>query len=418
MLLRILDNHTQYVDQNKGKRQFLSLMTRIRATQTLGATLTSRGSYDRAANIYKRLIEDALKNHSDHFKPDRCLTLETALEVQDENAQDRAWKLRSAIDTVYDECLCDYNDVSDAMPPNLHTRIKDTINKASSKITSGDQQHGLTEYINLLKDMKNNDKYRDLISPAAKVMVNESLEIAESADDLDLKNRKLRESLDRVYNEVRLPEVYSPSVGPLKSRKQKPKDSGMLVVDFNQAGGSMFSYQIQILDDKCMGGSSHAQALLEEEKKYLSFHGNLARTNRGGFASFRILPTVKDELRGILKNTKAVMLEVMNLEKQNIRYKFQMANEAHLKSFNWQAEFIVEPDNQFHTVVIDVLSFWPTMFGHVLSSPGNVDFSKVDCLGILISHVTVDGKENPDFVEGPFGLAVRSIRLIKNKDDD
>ena len=65
--------------------------------------------------------------------------------------------------------------------------------------------------------MKTNEKYRDLVSPAAKVMVNESLEIAESADDLELKNKKLRESLDRVYNEVRLPDVYSPSTGPLVS---------------------------------------------------------------------------------------------------------------------------------------------------------------------------------------------------------
>ena len=53
------------------------------------------------------------------------------------------------------------------------------------------------------------------------------------------------------------------------------------------------------------------------------------------------------------------------------------------------------------------------MFGHVLSSPGNVDFQKVDCLGIILSHVTVDGKENLDFLEGEFGLAIRSISFIK-----
>jgi len=30
----------------------------------------------------------------------------------------------------------------------------------------------------------------------------------------------------------------------------------------------------------------------------------------------------------------------------------------------------------------------------------------------------VDGKENPDFVEGSYGLAVRAIRFIKDDDDD
>ena len=150
---------------------------------------------------------------------------------------------------------------------------------------------------------------------------------------------------------------------------------------------------------------------------YLRFWGNLSRENRGGFASFRIFPEEKEELQKLLSGTKAISLEVMNLDAKNVRYKLQMANAAHLKSFNWQAEFVVEPDNHFHTVVLDICSFWPTIFGHVLSSPGNVDFTKVDFLGVLISHVTVDGKINPDFHEGPFGLAVRSMRFIKEEED-
>ena len=158
--------------------------------------------------------------------------------------------------------------------------------------------------------------------------------------------------------------------------------------------------------------------LIFQEQGYLSFNGSVSRSNRGGFASFRILPLIKEELKKVLSGTKSIVLEVKNLENKNNRYKFQMANEAHLKSFNWQAEFVVEPDNDFHTVVLDIYSFWPTMFGHVLSSPGNVDFSKVDCLGMLISHVTVDGKENPDFVEGDYGLAIRSVRFIKEDDED
>lgn len=130
------------------------------------------------------------------------------------------------------------------------------------------------------------------------------------------------------------------------------------------------------------------------------------------------MPSCGEELRKVIKGTKEFILEVKNLDTKNIRYKFQMANEAHLKSFNWQSEFQVEADNEFHFVRLNILSFWPTMFGHVLSSPGNVDFSKVDCLGLIISHVTVDGKENPHFVEGSFGLAVRSIRIVKDDGEE
>ena len=70
----------------------------------------------------------------------------------------------------------------------------------------------------LLEKMQNDKKYADLVSPAAKKLVEESLAVAKmSDDDLDSKNSKLRDSLDRVYNEIRLPDVYSPSAGPLVS---------------------------------------------------------------------------------------------------------------------------------------------------------------------------------------------------------
>ena len=145
----------------------------------------------------------------------------------------------------------------------------------------------------------------------------------------------------------------------------------------------------------------------------MKFYGTVSRTNRGGFASFRIVPIIKDELKKILCDVKGVRVEVKLLCNSNARYKLQLANEAHLKSFNWQSEFIVQPGHEFQYIDLDILSFWPTMYGHVLSSPGNVDFQKVDCLGIILSHVTVDGKENPDFEEGEFGLAIRSISFIK-----
>lgn len=195
-------------------------MTKIRATQTLGATLTNKGSHKLAFNIYKKLINEALNgNTREYFTRPQQVILEKAIVKSMEIAeiQEQAWQMRSAIDTVYDECLLDYNDVTDAMPSNLHTVIKDTINHASATIATGDRKAGLEKYTTLLKQMKNNRKYRELVSPAAQKLVDESLEVADSADDMEMKTSKVRASLDRVYNEIRLPDVYSPSCGPLVS---------------------------------------------------------------------------------------------------------------------------------------------------------------------------------------------------------
>ena len=221
------DNHTDYVEQNKELKTFLSMMTKIRAAQTLGSTLCDRGMFSRAFSIYERLMKEALTEKiRAHFSQAQQQTLEDALaSVKDEDnsdsnrPRDQAWCLRSAIDTVYDECLLDYNEVTDAMPPpNLNMLIKNAINSAATSTASGDKSRAYQQYVQLLEKMKNNTKYAQLVSPTAKKLVEETLDHAKLSDeDLDSKNRKLRHSLDRVYNEIRLPDVYSPSPGPLVS---------------------------------------------------------------------------------------------------------------------------------------------------------------------------------------------------------
>lgn len=49
------------------------------------------------------------------------------------------------------------------------------------------------------------------------------------------------------------------------------KDMGMMTIDFRQRDGSLFEYNIQLVDDKVMGGSSSANALLEEVSHYFTF---------------------------------------------------------------------------------------------------------------------------------------------------
>ena len=215
--------HRNEADNGTGRRKFLTLMSKIRATQTLGATLTSKGNHARASAMYKKLINDSL-NMREHFTRQQQKTLENALSFvdadlsQDDQVVNQAWKMRSAIDTVYDECISDFNDVQSAMPSNLQSVIKDTINMASDCVANGNLSKAFLEYTKLLKQMKQNQKYKELVSLTAKTLVDDSLCFAESStEDVTTKVRKLRDSLDRVYNEIRLPDVYSPSLGPLVS---------------------------------------------------------------------------------------------------------------------------------------------------------------------------------------------------------
>ena len=196
-------------------------MSKFRATQTLGATLSTRENYQRAADLYKKLINDALQLR-EHLTLQQQRQLQDSLgdvsEANINDIQEQAWRMRSAIDGVYDECISDFNEVSCAKPSNLHSVIKEVINSASTSIAEGDFTKGLTEYVNILRQLKNNRKYKDTISLVCQKIVDEALQAADSADDILMKVYNLRKSLDRIYNEFRLPDVFSPSVGPLVCR--------------------------------------------------------------------------------------------------------------------------------------------------------------------------------------------------------
>lgn len=193
-------------------------MSKFRATQTLGATLSTKGNHQRASNLYKKLINDALQLR-EHLTVQQQRNLEKAIAGVEGNTNDdiqsQAWKMRSAIDLVYDECISDFNEVSCAMPSNLQSVIKEVINSASTCIAEGDFTKGLTEYATILRQLKNNRKYKDNTSVVCQRIVDEALQAIDSDDTIQVKVSNLRQSLDLIYNEIRLPDVFSPSMGPL-----------------------------------------------------------------------------------------------------------------------------------------------------------------------------------------------------------
>lgn len=213
-----------YVDNKKRRRPLFSLMSKIRATQSLGALMSGKGLHSRAYEKYKNLINEALeKTMREEFATEHQQTLEDALvnAEKKQSPEEQAWVLRHAIDSVYDCCIESLNVVPTAKPPSLHNLIKDAINVSSNYIHDGNYERGIDTCTDLLKKMVNSRTYRELVSPAAKKLVTESLETVEMTDDKKTSASKIRASLDRVYNEIRLPDVYSPSAGP-QVRPHKP----------------------------------------------------------------------------------------------------------------------------------------------------------------------------------------------------
>ena len=58
---------------------------------------------------------------------------------------------------------------------------------------------------------------------------------------------------------------------PVKKRDKSKQNLGLLVIDFRQKDGSLFPYEIQMLDDHVMGGRSEAHASLDEVNFFYLF---------------------------------------------------------------------------------------------------------------------------------------------------
>lgn len=187
--------------------------------------MTSKGKHAEAYQKYEEVINKAMDDDMrDMFTEEQQLLLEQALldAERKESADEKAWLLRVAIDSVYDQCISNYNAVTSAKPPSLHVLIKDAIKNSSDHFERGEHSRGIALCTNLLKKMINTRTYREMVSPAAKKLVSEFLESDKMVEDINDNASKVRATLDRVYNEIRLPDIYSPSRGPqVKKKKNK-----------------------------------------------------------------------------------------------------------------------------------------------------------------------------------------------------
>ena len=195
-------------------------MTRVRAAQTMGAAFATKGNIDRAFALYNKTIvtmqaEDIKKN-----LPKDMIDLMTEALGKCKVSEDKevkVWALRAAIDTIYDKCVTFYAAPDTARFSPIHERIKTCINKVVELKETGKEKEGFNDFYNLLKETSSLKDYKKF-STETQDMVQKAIDEAKSTDDIDAAMLTMRKTLDQVYNEVRLPDIYTPCYGPVVSK--------------------------------------------------------------------------------------------------------------------------------------------------------------------------------------------------------
>lgn len=332
-------------------------------------------------------------------------TLENGLQASGgcNNKDDSVWHLRQALDLVYDEYVDMYCGVKSACFNPVHKIISNIISLTTAIQGKNSADHVKQLYFKCMKGILEHER----LSDESKDVVKKALQLESSDVDTQAQLFTLRKALDYVYDEVRLPEMFQKTKSNLSGASIVEKYA--LLIDFTCATQQGLTMTPKILNDTVMGGQSTSTFNVKDEEGL--FEGNIVTVNDGGFASVKFHPENVDKLKEMLKNCVGVVVTVKNLEDKVQRFKVQLASLTKMRAFNYQSEVILPPKSEYTPVFLHISTFWPTMFGHVLAQQGKVDVTAIDTVGFIVSKLKDDGKPNPDFNEGRFSLAIKSINI-------
>ena len=407
------------MESNEGthERIILLMMNKIRAAQSIGGPLYTSGKVAASIQVYKRVIREMLSPKTKTQLAPQCKeALDSATEylTTSLNDQEKAWVLRKAIDKVYDHYVDEYCCLGVMFVP-VFKKIGKAIDLGTPMYNAGRIEECKKLYARVAAEILRNPE--DLTTNGVNLL-KESIAVSEEANDPDVGVRKLRKALDYVYDASRLPEIYhindNDSEGSVLKRQSATLEVDLLDYTSNNVSSTLFTPRL--INDTVMGGKSSSefsQVRTPDGEQYAVFQGSVLRVNNGGFASVRLVPKDKDAFHEAIQNCCGFLVSVKCLTSENTRFKFQMASESKLKSFNWQTDLLIPQKKDFSQIYLPLSSFWPTMFGHVLSNCGNVELDKVDSFGLIISHLKEDCKMNPDFHEGQFSIALEWVKVIK-----
>ena len=207
----------KYVDLTKATRPFVATMSKLRSAQTLGSALSRGGNYTKAFTLYVKTIDSLLSSDiAMHLSKSQIEILTTALaniqSVEDDSK--KAFILRIAIDEVYDSCMTGNNEVQLQSDSDIQSEMLKVIKIGSNMIQSGNRREGLKLYIDFLMRFQKSTAFREQISLSSQKIVNQRLSEVEQSFNLDLESSimNIHSTLDVIYSELRLPDVYMVSL--------------------------------------------------------------------------------------------------------------------------------------------------------------------------------------------------------------
>ena len=382
------------------------MMTAVRSALSSGSFFFRSGNKQLSESLFKSAIKSAIRDRKMTRMPANLVeTLENGLQASGgcNNKDDSVWHLRQALDLVYDEYVDMYCGVKDARFSPVHKIISNVISLATAIQGKNSADHLKQLYLKCMKGILEHER----LSDESKEIVKKALQLENSEIDTKTQLFTLRKALDYVYDEVRLPEVFQKTTSNLSTASITEKDA--VLIDFTSTTQPGIKLTPKVLNDTVMGGKSTSTFNIEDEEGL--FEGNIFTVNDGGFASVKFHPENVDKFKEMLKDCVGVVVTVKNLEDKVQRFKVQLASMTKMRAFNYQSEVILPPKSEYTPVFLHISTFWPTMFGHILAHQGKVDVTAIDTVGLIVSKLKDDGKPNPDFNEGRFSLAIKSIKI-------
>lgn len=359
-----------------------------------------------------RIVKEVLSEENrSHFSAKTLKQLEEKVkETQDsDDFDENARLIRKGLETVYDDLIDHYCGLNGVTFNPSHEKITRAHDLCGPLIRSRRYEDAVRIFKKVADDLLSDTS----LSNTALKRLQDAVEFSLDCKDQSEANHKLRKTLDYVYDEIRLPEIYSqlPQI-------EKPIISadGEKVALFGKAdfGEGLTIGKIIYLNDRVIEGTSNGEFSPWKDGFHLGvFRGSLKLSNNGGFASFRLMPEDDFEFKDRMNNCKGFLISIKNMSDSELRPKLVLFSEKNVRAFNWQCGFTLAARGEQREIFLPLYNFWPTMFGHTLAHSGNVRVEYVDSVGIMLSKIEENGSCNHQFQECDFSLGIDYIGVIQ-----
>ena len=385
----------------------IPLLGKIRSAFTIASPLTLAGKQEATVKVYMRVANNVLSADArPYINSSKLASFEDTVNESktSKDTKELAWMLRRDLEGIYDDMIDRYCGLTGVGFDPVHKKVSHCIEVCQPLVKSGRYKEANRIYRKVAEDILS---AASNLSSKAVVLLNQALSSTYETDNKETAS-KIRKSLDYVYEEFRLPDVYIEATSVSDCANDS---SGKQVLLFGGAQlGEGLEYEAVTYTDKLVDGSSVCEFVgLEDGKNLGIFRGNISAARNGGFAGVRLVPIDQSSFKQLTFGCKGLSINVRNMGSKTERIKVTLPSQKNAKAFSWQCDVLLPLGEESQQIYLPFLYFWPSLFGHVLARNGNVDLEKVDAVGFLLSKITQNGKPNPEFAEGKFAIKIESI---------